>query len=128
METWESRSARGTLSGMEINILVIALSATTTQTYIKTTKLRPIRINNPPLSPLPLLLPPRPSSLQIIIKMPLPPRKLSRLIPGAPKSLLQLGDQLMVKQFVGLEVQDGVFGRVAQEAGCAEDFHVSFFL
>ena len=64
---------------------------------------------------------------QIIIKMPLPPpRKLSSPIPAPPKSILQLGDQLVVNQLVRPEIQDGVLGRVAEESNGAEDFCVVF--
>ena len=64
----------------------------------------------------------------IIIKMPLPsPGKLSSPIPTPPKGILQLGDQLAIKQLVRPEIQNRVLGRVAEESNGAEDFCVVVF-
>ena len=60
--------------------------------------------------------------------MPLPPsQKLSSPIPTPGKGILQLGDQLVVRQLVRPQIQDGVLGRVAEESNAAEDFCVVVF-
>ena len=60
--------------------------------------------------------------------MPLPPsQKLSSPIPTPGKGILQLGDQLVVRQLVRPQIQDGVLGRVAEESSSAEDFCVVVF-
>ena len=60
--------------------------------------------------------------------MPLPPsQKLSSPIPTPGKGILQLGDQLVVRQLVRPQIQDGVLGRVAEESNGAEDFCVVVF-